>query len=204
MNRVRPDARFGRWTVVSFAGDKKWNCRCDCGTERPVLTSALGTGRSQSCGCTTGRARVPSREGMRQHGMTGTPTHNTWVGMIQRCTDPKHGSYALYGGRGITVCERWLRFEHFLTDMGEKPHGMSLDRIRSDLPYTPENCRWATRIQQNANRSISRFITCRGETHHLQEWSRRRGIKSGTIRVRLERGWTEDEALGFTLRQHNR
>ncbi len=87
------------------------------------------------------------------HGMNRTPIHRIWIGMIQRCTNPKSTVYRHYGGRGIKVCERWrLSFLSFYEDMGEKPEGMSLDRINNDGNYEPGNCRWATPLEQVLNR----------------------------------------------------
>lgn len=87
-----------------------------------------------------------------RHAMCATPTYVSWVGMIQRCTNPKTPSYKHYGGRGITVCTRWRKFEQFFADMGERPKDRSLDRIDSNGNYEPGNCRWATKSTQIANR----------------------------------------------------
>lgn len=98
-------------------------------------------------------AYTGERSSAYKHGWSGTPTHTTWTSMHSRCTDPRNASYGRYGGRGITVCERWGDFTFFLADMGERPEGMTLDRIEIDRNYEPSNCRWATRAEQESNKS---------------------------------------------------
>ncbi len=103
------------------------------------------------------RARLATYTGEQasayKHGWAGTPTHNTWTSMHSRCRDPRNTSYPRYGARGITVCERWESFANFLEDMGERPDGKTLDRLNGDGDYDPENCRWATKAEQEANKS---------------------------------------------------
>jgi hypothetical protein len=150
---------IGRLTVLARAandpqGRIRWLCRCECGTEVVVLVGNLGK-NTNSCGCLR-RDVLASRPG--RHGMTGTPTWWSWICMRQRCSDPRVYGYSRYGGRGITVCERWLHsFENFLADMGERPDGMTLDRIDNDGNYEPGNCRWATSSDQNNNRSDNKI-----------------------------------------------
>lgn len=110
-----------------------------------------------------------------------TPTYVAWTGMRQRCNNPKALKYADYGGRGIRVCERWSVYENFLADMGEKPAGMSLDRIDVDGHYEPSNCIWATQKEQMRNMRITRKVTIGGETYVAKDLAEKLGMKTDTI-----------------------
>jgi hypothetical protein len=145
------EQRFGRLVVLSQEGrDSK--VRCDCGAEKTVASHRLVVGQTRSCGCLS--AELSSIRN-RTHGATGTTTYQTWNAMHRRCTNPKARDYPYYGGRGITLCERWQTFENFRADMGERPDSLTLDRIDNDGDYEPGNCRWATRLQQTRNRRCS-------------------------------------------------
>lgn len=155
------DEPFGRWTVIGpatpvmFAGKvtPRVMCRCQCGTERPVLLSNLKSRKSKSCGCyrSNRAAETKVRHGHARKGHV-TPEFACWQAMIGRCTRQNHISYRNYGGRGIKVCDRWLAFEAFLSDMGYRPSPLhSLDRINNDGNYEPDNCRWATKQEQRKN-----------------------------------------------------
>lgn len=154
---------FGRLTAMQLADSSKsgqamWECLCSCGDITVVNGSALRTGNTQSCGCSRkdrlypSAPRAPLSHGHAARG-NESRTYRTWTSMKQRCLNPNHKSYWDYGGRGITVCDRWLNsFENFLEDMGERSEGMTIDRIDNDGNYEKSNCRWATGSQQQYNR----------------------------------------------------
>jgi len=123
-----------------------WKCRCVCGDFTEVSSSNL-RGKNPVIGCGCGGI------GRQKHRATGTPTYNSWSHMMRRCYKSTAHNYHHYGGRGITVCKRWHKFENFLKDMGERPNGMTLDRYpNNNGNYRPGNCRWATQTQQVRNR----------------------------------------------------
>ncbi len=127
--------------------------------------------------------------------MTNTPTYQSWEGMKWRCLNPKAKCYHNYGGRGIGICKKWLKFEGFYEDMGEKPAGLSLDRIDNERGYSKSNCRWATRIQQNRNMRTVQFVTFKGERRPITEWAEMLGFQINTLKFRLKRGWSVERAM---------
>jgi hypothetical protein len=192
--------RFGRLVVLRKSGNKTkwgeiyWLCRCDCGTEKEVLAGPLNLGRTKSCGCY-------NRYRSRKHGMEGTPTYNAWSHMIARCSNPNTQQYERWGGRGITVCEEWKSFEAFYKDMGDMPKGRSLERIDNDGHYCKENCRWATRSEQNRNRSKSPKYEWNGEMRSLADLAEMHGMKWRRVYERMRKGWSLKDAL--TIKRAN-
>ena len=157
--------RFGSLVAVARVGSKThpngrksaiWRCLCDCGNTTHALASALKSGQHGSCGCS-----------VRKHGATGTRTYNIWKNMIQRCTNPTNPSFQYYGARGITVCDRWLiSFSDFLSDIGDIPAPLEIDRIDNDKGYEPGNCRIVdrgTNVRNSRPRHLSRTRNSLGQ-----------------------------------------
>lgn len=185
--RVKDEAGnvYSKLTVLECAELRSpegafWLCRCECGNLTTVNGSNLRKGNTKSCGCLHYRA----------NGGSGTPEHRIWKDMKRRCYNPRRPDYYLYGGRGITMCDRWRKsFVNFLADMGLKPFPeATIERVDNNGPYAPENCVWATRLEQARNKRTARLITYKGETKSLREWSQRAGVLESTIYYRLKRG----------------
>lgn len=128
-------------------------------------------------------------------GGSETPTYKSWMNMMTRVRNPNRAKWHRYGGRGITVCDRWLVFENFLSDMGERPEGRSLDRINNNGNYEPGNCRWATPREQRLNSRRTLIITFKDESLPISEWAKRLHIPLGTLWSRITAGWPPERAL---------
>ena len=186
---------YGRYTVLgiykkpdSYPKYALVQCSCDS-PPRYVMVGLIKNGAAKSCGCY-------HKERVTKHGAWGTPLFAVWKGMIDRCTNTKNKRYPRYGGRGISVCERWLQFHNFNEDMSPSfVVGLTLDRVDNNGDYEPSNCKWSTRSQQNRNYSRNNLITFNGETMCIADWSIKLGIKYGTLWGRLQEGWTIERAL---------
>lgn len=192
---------FGRITVISFAGSEKgnsnWLCRCKCGVEKVIQRCSLVSGATQSCGCLSLEI---SRVVNVVHGETSngksSPEYHAWEHMKSRCFNPNCKEYKWYGSRGITVCERWMDFPNFLTDMGRKPlPDLSIERINNDGNYEPGNCKWGTTDEQRNNQRNNRKIEIGGVTANLFQWLSQYQVKKGAYYSRINRGWDVERAI---------
>ena len=190
---------FERLAVIAMAPLKNRQamciCQCECGEIVEVAAGSLRSGATRSCGCLN---REATANRTRTHGMSHTPEYYAWGAIQSRCYNPNTESYPIYGGRGIRVSPEWLGrtgFETFLKDMGLRPSiDHSIDRINPNGDYTPENCRWATKLEQARNKRNNLTMTLYGETKTVVEWSEITGISYRTLRARRRR-MTDEEAL---------
>lgn len=175
----------------------KWVCECECGKRIITRGAALRSGHTKSCGCLTKMKRGKDGKIKSTHEMTATPTWNSWRMMRRRCYEKTLFAYCFYGGKGISVCERWREsFENFLSDMGERPDGLTLDRIDSSGNYEPSNCRWSTAKVQGNNKSSTKFITFNGETLCVNDWANRLDMTVQSLWYRLYKyHWSIEDAL---------
>jgi len=185
--------RFGKLVALSYRKGSTWLCQCDCGNKHIVRTGRLMNGMTKSCGCLISEV-LDKRN--RTHGQPKDKAYHAWAHMIQRCTNPANKSYAIYGGRGICVCERWMSYENFLADMGRpEDERLTIERSDNARGYEPGNVRWASRTEQSRNRRNVRSYTHRGRTMTLPEWAEYAGLKDETLRYRLKRGWAFEDAV---------
>lgn len=196
--------QFGRLTVTSYhgpheCGEYLWKCRCVCGTECIKKGVCLRNGLTKSCGCFRDETRKASKL---THGKSGSSEYRVWAGMKARCINPNTISYKNYGGKGISVCQRWLdSFTNFFDDMGPRPSAKhQIDRIDGTGNYEPGNCRWVTPKEQQRNRNTNHRLTCHGETLTVSEWAERLNVDPKRLYCRLARGWSDEEIITRPLR----
>jgi hypothetical protein len=199
--------RFGKWTVIKRSGTNKWRastwaCLCDCATRRDVVGSVLIRGESLSCGCDAPRM---NSEQHTIHGESGkrvnrlhdrSPEYSSWLSMIARCFNKSHKAYHQWGGRGITVCERWKSsYTLFLDDMGRRPSRThSIERINNNGNYEPGNCKWATPEEQSNNTRRNHLLEFNGKTLTIAQWGKVTGL-GRNLYNRIYNGWPIERAL---------
>lgn len=198
--RIQIGDNFNFLTVVAKApciGKHRrhyWKCECVCGNTKNIRASHIISGHIKSCGCKMKELVSLSNK---RHGYSHSKTYVAWEGMKQRCLTPAHKAYKHYGGRGISICKRWMKFENFLADMGEVPEGKTLERKNNNKGYTPDNCVWATHLEQGRNRRNNKIIKYLGERLPLSIWTEKLGLNYYTVHYRFQHGWSAERAFEF-------
>ena len=188
--------KFGRLTVISYYGVIKnhyyWNCICDCGKKCIVASTNLKSKRLESCGCLN-KESVSIRK--TKHKKSNTKLYKIWHNMKLRCYNVKNLNYKNYGGRNITICNEWQKFENFYNWSITNGYNdnLSIDRINVNGNYEPNNCRWITIKEQQNNRRNNHLLTFNGKTQTVAQWSKELNISN--LRMRLKRGWSIERAL---------
>lgn len=189
--------KFGKLIAVSFEkknGYYHYHCKCDCGNEKPIKAGALTRKNksTKSCGCNsgpeTGEKNPNYKHGHAPHGKR-SKTASAWSCMMSRCYREKDKSFRHYGGRGISVCDRWHKFENFLEDMGIAKPGLSIDRINVNGNYEPSNCRWATQLQQVRNLRNNIVVSYNGKEMCFSELCEITGVNYATALSRYKKGY---------------
>lgn len=198
---ISSGTRFGRLTVISCIDDtlpmykRVWKCVCDCGQSKDVPESYLIKGITRSCGCLRSEKSYERRI---KHGGSHHKLYRVWQGMKRRCYRKSTPEYRLYGGKGVYVCDEWHDFGEFMRWSLENGYqdGLSIDRIDSNGPYSPGNCRWTDSITQNNHTSRNHMLTFNGKTMSMADWARETGISYNAIKSRINKhGWSVERAL---------
>lgn len=204
--------KFNRWEILSKSEQRYpdgTRCfylgKCDCGTIKLVRISDVKSGKSKSCGCLERELHLKR---VLKHGESigeKTVEYETWQRLRNRCWNETSADYKDYGARGITVCEEWTNdYLRFLSDMGRRPEGTSLDRIDNNRGYEPGNCRWATPGIQRRNQRRVQLFTLDGKSLCLTDWAKIAGTTREVLRTRLELGWDLQRAITQKIRHINR
>ena len=192
---IKPGDRFSRWTIIKeidyHQGARHFLCRCDCGIEKMVRLTHIRQGVSRSCGCYR-------KEKYTTHGQSKTRLYAIWADMKQRCLNGGNQFYKLYGGRGIAVFDGWLddfqAFYDWAINNGYKKK-LTIERINNDGDYEPNNCTWITQSEQCRNRRNCHYVTYKGETKNITEWSKTLGIRRSCLYARFSSGWSVEKAF---------
>lgn len=198
--------RFGRLVAMEFIerepvyNNHKWRFLCDCGTSKALRIKDVRSGHTSSCGCLFTET-IATRN--TTHGLSRPhpAEYKVWKDMRSRCRNPNRRDYLDYGGRGISVCQRWDDFAAFFEDIGPRPDGMTLDRRDVDGNYEPSNCQWATATEQANNRRSNRYVCINGHTRTLHQWCEYHGVGFSTASWRLRQGWSVDDIFSNTDRR---
>ena len=202
--------KINRFTFINREKNGKnaatrWTVKCDCGTTKIVKPQAILSEKIKSCGCLLKemRANWGLKHGLCRKGKQA-PEFWSWTSMKQRCLNPKNEQYHNYGGRGITICDRWINsLQNFVADMGKKPsRNFTLERINVNLGYCPENCKWITKKEQSLNKRTSVKLEIKGVTKNASEWDKEMNLPEGTVCRRLKRGWSSSRAVTTPHKPH--
>ena len=179
--------KVGTLTVIRFdetrGGHAYWIVRCECGIEKSVQSANIQNPRRKSCGC---------KGGVQIHGLWKHPLYLTWQNMMTRCYNPNSADWKDYGGRGITVCERWHKVENFVEDMVERPDGYQIDRRNNELGYSKENCQWSTKLQNARNRRNNKIVVYQGKEMSMAEAAELSGVPYLVLSQRVRLGKNPD------------
>lgn len=194
---------FGLLTVLSFTNGRRrgsayWICKCECGKEAIVLGYSLETGNTKSCGCLR-KSLVKTR--FIKHGHRETRTYKAWMSMKTRCRS-EYQKRQNYYDRGITVCERWEKYENFLFDMGECPESLELDRIDNNKGYEPGNCRWTDEFIQARNKRNIKYYKYQEQSMILTDWAKQTGIDRKVLSNRITKHkWSFEKSITTPVRR---
>lgn len=203
--------RYGRLVAFERVGRNRyrqsvWRFNCDCGNTTIATANGVRSSEISSCGCLIGHTRSSVSNHKppplhTTHGLSNSPEYRSWKSMMQRCLNPKQMNFKDYGGRGIKVCERWLKFENFYSDMGPRTSPQhEIERKNNDGGYSPDNCIWATRAEQNRNRRTNHIVSYNDQRITLTDAAKLAGLKPETIRKRLRLGWNIERALSTPVK----
>lgn len=194
--------KYHKLTVLEYSHMERkysmWKCKCDCGNIVTIKGASVKCGNTKSCGCLGRGLKSVERN---HHGHTSkyskyNKEYKIWRSMLHRCNNPNNKYYHIYGKKGIKVCERWYSYINFFKDMGPRPlPEYSLDRIDNNGNYSPENCRWANRNQQNNNKSTSKYLVYNGVTLTQSQWAKLFDITQSSIYYHLKKGANFNEIV---------
>lgn len=190
---IKAGDKYNKLTAIKFnhrnkRGDQHWLFRCDCKKEKVIYVSNVKNGNVKSCGCLKKGNNL-------KHKMCETRVYSSWIEMKRRCLNKNCLDYKNYGSRGITFCSKWLKFENFYKDMGDRPVNKTLDRRDNSGNYCKENCRWATLKEQSNNTRTNHLLTFGNKTKTIAQWSEESGINYSTLYYRISKGWNIEKAL---------